>query len=156
MAALVPTTGKALHEVFKFTHLSIVQAATLPKLCKGEDVFGKAKTGGGKTLSYLIPAVERLSLMSRGGGGGGGRVNRIGCLVISPTRELALQILEEAKNLCKFHPTFKVMAVIGGTNINSEKSRMLGGGGLLQCDIVVGTPGRIVDHIENTSGFAAE
>jgi ATP-dependent RNA helicase MSS116, mitochondrial len=150
---LIPTCRRAINEVFKFSHMSKVQAETLPLASQGADIFGKAKTGGGKTLAFLIPTVEKLMRTGGARAGAGGR-NRLGALIISPTRELALQILDECKNLTKFHPGLRVNAVIGGTNINGEKQRMSGAGGGVQLDLLVGTPGRIVDHIENTQGFA--
>lgn len=101
---MIPSCKKALTEVFKFTNLSKVQAATLPLvgavttsasgavLGGGQDCFGKAKTGGGKTLAFLVPAVEKLTALAKAGHGRSGRDHHIGCLIISPTRELALQV----------------------------------------------------------------
>jgi ATP-dependent RNA helicase MSS116 len=154
IAPLIPTCRSAIDQVFKFPNLSKVQAATLPIASSGQDCFGKAKTGGGKTLAFLIPTVERLMASGRTSTSHGSHGSRIGALVISPTRELALQILEEAKNLTRFHKNLRVMSVIGGTNINGEKQRMTLGNGVVAVDILVGTPGRIVDHIDNTPGFA--
>ena len=148
--ALSPPTMRALTESFKFEFLSKVQAATRPLLLRGEDVFAKAKTGGGKTLGFLIPALERL--VARGGVG---RAGAVGILVVSPTRELALQIWEEAKTLGEFHRGLRIQAIIGGTNMSSEARRMTEGvsGGRVAIDILVATPGRACDHIENTPGF---
>ena len=147
---LSPGTVRALTESFRFTYLSKVQEASLPLLLRGDDVFAKAKTGGGKTLAFLVPAVERLLASGRAG-----RANAVGVLVIAPTRELALQILEEARTLVAPHQ-LRVQAVIGGTNINSEKNRLLhaGGRGDVRCDVLVATPGRLVDHIDSTPGMA--
>ncbi len=142
-------TRRALAEVFKFERMSKVQAATLPLLLDGKDVFAKAKTGAGKTLSFLIPAVETLLRNPAPANG-----HRIGIFVVSPTRELAQQILAEAQTLLRFHGSWTAQVVIGGTNINSEKNRMQGRGGI-SVDILVATPGRAVDHIENTPGFTA-
>lgn len=139
-------TMRALTEIFRFQRLSKVQAATLPGLLEGKDVFAKAKTGAGKTLSFLIPAVEQLMKAPAAPG------HRIGILVVSPTRELAQQILAEALNLLKFN-RMTAMTVIGGTNINGEKQRMTHNG-RIAVDILVATPGRCVDHLESTPGFA--
>ena len=79
----------------------------------------------------------------------------MGILVISPTRELALQIHEEAKTLTLFQPALRVQAVIGGTNITAEKGRCTQGSKGVSVDILVATPGRCVDHIESTPGFRA-
>ena len=73
-----------------------VQAASLPVCLRGADVCVKAKTGTGKTLAFLIPAFERLQKDAH-------RRGKIGALVVSPTRELATQIAEEAKTLATFH-----------------------------------------------------
>jgi len=155
---LSANTLRALNEKFRFTFLSKVQAATLPIVLEGKDVFAKAKTGSGKTLGFLVPIVELLrrenaaNAAARRPAAAGVR-----SLVIAPTRELALQILAEAHTLLAFDPGFKAESVIGGRNINSEKSRMgFRGGGAMPCvDILVATPGRLIDHMENTPGFVA-
>ncbi|TDL20953.1 DEAD-domain-containing protein [Rickenella mellea] len=117
-----------------------VQAATIDTSLSGRDILARAKTGTGKTLSFLLPSVELLSRVvptpSRG---------KISILVISPTRELAQQIAKEAEVLMKDLP-YKVQTVFGGTNINTEKRRLL----QERCDVLVATPGRLVDHIQNS------
>jgi ATP-dependent RNA helicase MSS116, mitochondrial len=150
--ALSVPTRRALAELFGFSRMSKVQAASLPLLLRGDDCFAKAKTGGGKTLGFLIPSVERLVA-----GGMQGTRGSIGILVISPTRELALQTLQEARTLIKFHDSprrLRAEAVIGGTNISSERRNMRAPDGSVALDILVATPGRCVDHIETTPGFA--
>jgi hypothetical protein len=149
-AQLSPPLYRALREAFLFDRLAKVQGATLELLLRGEDVFAKAKTGGGKTLAFLVPALDKL--LRAGSGGGGGR-GRIGALVISPTRELALQILQEARTLATFAPSLRVDCCIGGTNINSERGRF-SSGGAPTVDVLVATPGRCVDHIKTSPGFA--
>lgn len=144
---LSPPIRRALLETFRFEYMSKVQEATLALGLAGDDMFAKAKTGGGKTLGFLIPALERLSAA-----GGVGRPGAIGILCVSPTRELAQQILEEAKTLATFMPHLAVQCVIGGTNINGERGRM--GGPRPKLDILVATPGRCVDHIDSTPGFS--
>ena len=146
-AQLSPEIYRALRESFRFEFMSKVQDATLDGLLRGEDCFAKAKTGGGKTLGFLVPALDRL-LKS----GAAGRAGTIGILIISPTRELAQQILEEAKTLASFLRV-RVDCCIGGTNINGERGRFKGRDGLPALDILVATPGRCVDHIETSPGF---
>jgi ATP-dependent RNA helicase MSS116, mitochondrial len=156
---LSPATRAAVADGFGFEHLSKVQAATLELLLRGEDVFAKAKTGSGKTIAFLLPAVERLVAS-----GAAGRAQTVGVLVLVPTRELALQIYEEACTLAAPHRVvggggaagsgLRVQAVIGGTNINSERGRLRGAGGVA-CDVLVATPGRLVDHLDTTPGMAA-
>jgi len=134
-------TNRAMAEAFRFTHLSKVQAATLDTLLAGGDVFARAKTGSGKTLGFLIPTVERLRAEGPAPG--------IRSLVIAPTRELALQIMAEAQKLLTFDSTLTCHSVIGGRNISTERSRMgFGGRSSVRVDLLIGTPGRLVDHID--------
>ena len=137
---LSPLTQKALTDVLKFDYMTQVQEQTLPTILHGNDVLAKAKTGTGKTMGFLIPSVENLVRTPAKRG-------TIPVLVISPTRELASQIAKEAQYLLTYH-NFKCQVVYGGTNVNSERNRLQGG-----CDILVATPGRLIDHLEN-SGLA--
>ena len=93
-------------------------------------------------MGFLLPAVEK---MVRHGTSG----QFCSVLVLSPTRELASQIENEAVKLTKFHRSIQVVCVVGGTNINTDKKRLSPG-----VDILVATPGRMIDHLENTPGFA--
>lgn len=124
-----------------FTKMTTVQAKTIPPLLAGRDVLGAAKTGSGKTLAFLIPAIEMLySLKFK-------NRNGTGVLIISPTRELALQIFGVARELMQFHSqTFGI--VIGGANRRQEADKLVKGVNLL-----VATPGRLLDHLQNTPGF---
>jgi ATP-dependent RNA helicase MSS116 len=133
---------RAILEVLGFQFMTEVQAATLPVVLRGEDVLAKAKTGTGKTIAFLLPAVEALHRSPPKG-------KDISVLVLSPTRELASQIAKEAESLLTFHP-FKSQVVYGGTNINAERSRMNNG----RCDVLVATPGRLIDHLENSQGLS--
>ena len=149
---LSQATQDAITRNFKFDFLSKVQAGTFGALFAGEDLIAKAKTGSGKTLAFLIPMVERLRKERRDHPGARGGIKTV---VIAPTRELALQILAEAHTLLTYDKSLKAEAVIGGRNISTEKSRMgFSGGGIPTVDILVGTPGRLIDHIDNTRGFA--
>ncbi|KAF7726153.1 ATP-dependent RNA helicase [Apophysomyces ossiformis] len=124
-----------------FTSMTDVQARTIPPLMAGRDVLGAAKTGSGKTLAFLIPAIEllyKLKFKPRNG---------TGVVIVSPTRELALQIFGVAKELLKYHQlTFGI--VIGGANRRAEADKLTKGVNLL-----VATPGRLLDHLQNTRGF---
>ncbi|KAG0305007.1 ATP-dependent RNA helicase [Dissophora globulifera] len=124
-----------------FTKMTEVQARTIPPLLAGRDVLGAAKTGSGKTIAFLVPAVEllyKLKFKPRNG---------TGVVIISPTRELALQIFGVAKDLLKYHnQTFGI--VIGGANRKAEADKLAKGVNLL-----VATPGRLLDHLQNTKGF---
>lgn len=129
-------TKKALAEKMKYQYMTAVQHESLPEILQGHDVLVKAKTGTGKTLGFLIPAIEVLikersrvelavrSLSREQGGGsrGGGNMMSLPTariLVLSPTRELAQQIVQEASNLCTFHNIGCVL-LVGGTNMNSD------------------------------------
>ncbi|PAV21903.1 DEAD-domain-containing [Pyrrhoderma noxium] len=133
-------TTDALSEM-GFTTMTPVQAKSIPPLLAGKDVLGAARTGSGKTLAFLIPAVEllsRLKFKPRNG---------TGIVILSPTRELALQIFGVAKELMAHHSqTFGI--VIGGANRKAEAEKLVKGVNLL-----VATPGRLLDHLENTKGF---
>ncbi|XP_075519107.1 DEAD-box ATP-dependent RNA helicase 26-like isoform X2 [Primulina tabacum] len=131
-----------------FEKMTLVQESTLPVILKGKDVLAKAKTGTGKTVAFLLPAIE-IILQSP-------PITRdqkrppIFVLVICPTRELASQAAGEANTLLKYHPSIGVQVVIGGTRLALEQKRMQAN----PCQILVATPGRLRDHVENTAGFA--
>ncbi|EIM92831.1 DEAD-domain-containing protein [Stereum hirsutum FP-91666 SS1] len=133
-------TQKALAEM-GFTTMTPVQAKSIPPLLAGKDVLGAARTGSGKTLAFLIPAVEllhRLKFKPRNG---------TGIIIVSPTRELALQIFGVAKELMAHHSqTFGI--VIGGANRRAEADKLVKG-----VNLIVATPGRLLDHLQDTKGF---
>lgn len=124
-----------------FERMTEVQARCIPHGLAGRDVLGAARTGSGKTLAFLIPVVEllvRVKWMNRNG---------TGALVISPTRELALQIYGVISDVCKYHSqSFGI--VMGGANRKSEAEKLQRG-----VAILVATPGRLLDHMQNTEGF---
>ncbi|KAJ3508006.1 hypothetical protein NLJ89_g5991 [Agrocybe chaxingu] len=124
----------------KHKFLSDVQAATLDAALSGKDLLVQAKTGTGKTIAFLLPAIERLLKAPAATRQG------ISILVLAPTRELALQIEKEAHMLLAHHP-FKVQHVIGGTNVNTESTRVLSS----PCDILIATPGRLLDHLRSST-----
>jgi ATP-dependent RNA helicase MSS116 len=144
-----------------------VQHESLPDILKGHDVLVKAKTGTGKTLAFLVPSIEvlikersRVELANRAQGRDGGRLSgpaippaRI--LVLSPTRELAQQIVAEATALCTFHTGIGCVLLVGGTNMGSDVKRLnrVGEG---HNEIIVATPGRMLAHLKETPGFAAQ
>ncbi|KAK5714232.1 ATP-dependent RNA helicase [Elasticomyces elasticus] len=133
-------TMKALKDM-PFDTMTEIQRRGIPPLLAGKDVLGAAKTGSGKTLAFLIPAVEMLySLKFK-------PRNGTGVIVVSPTRELALQIFGVARELMEHHSqTFGI--VIGGANRRAEAEKLGKGVNLL-----IATPGRLLDHLQNTQGF---
>ncbi|OAY49028.1 DEAD-box ATP-dependent RNA helicase 31 isoform X2 [Manihot esculenta] len=131
-----------------YEKMTVVQEATLPHILNGKDVLAKAKTGTGKTVAFLLPAIE---VVVKSPIGRDKKRPPILVLVICPTRELASQAAGEAKTLLKYHSSTGVQVVIGGTKLALEQKQMQAN----PCQILVATPGRLRDHIENTSGFAA-
>ncbi|KAK5055168.1 hypothetical protein LTR84_012917 [Exophiala bonariae] len=130
---LDPIVLKTLTEDMNFDHMMPVQAATLEPLLEGKDCLAQAKTGTGKTLAFLLPAIQTILK---------NRTPRFSALVLCPTRELALQIAAEAQKVLSRLPRCKVATSIGGTNKVTEQNRIRNG-----CDILVATPGRLLDHL---------
>ena len=133
-----------------------VQHESLPDVLLGNDVLVKAKTGTGKTLAFLVPSVEvllkeRVRVEQANRNSGGQSIPPAKVLVLSPTRELALQIMTEANALCTFH-NIGCTLLVGGTNMNSEVKALNRGEGFT--DIIVATPGRMLAHLKETDGFA--
>ena len=124
-----------------FTHMTDIQAKTIPHLLEGRDLVGAAKTGSGKTLSFLLPAIEliyKLKFMPRNG---------TGVVIISPTRELSMQTFGVLRELLKHHyHTYGL--VMGGANRATEAQKLAKG-----INILVATPGRLLDHLQNTKDF---
>ncbi|THH26658.1 hypothetical protein EUX98_g7535 [Antrodiella citrinella] len=133
-------TLSALKEM-GFSTMTPIQEESIPVGLTGKDILGAARTGSGKTLAFLIPAVENLrtaNFKPRNG---------TGVVIVSPTRELALQIFGVAKELMAHHSqTFGI--VMGGANRRAEAEKLQKG-----VNLIVATPGRLLDHLENTPGF---
>ncbi|KAK9875062.1 hypothetical protein WA026_005862 [Henosepilachna vigintioctopunctata] len=133
-------TLKAIKDM-GFSTLTEIQARAIPPLLEGNDLVGAAKTGSGKTLAFLIPAIEliyKLKFMPNNG---------TGVIIISPTRELSMQTFGVLKELMKYHyHTYGL--VMGGASRTTEAQKL--GKGI---NILVATPGRLLDHIEHTPNF---
>ncbi|KAL1694522.1 P-loop containing nucleoside triphosphate hydrolase protein [Schizophyllum commune] len=110
-----------------------------PHSLEGHDLVVQAKTGTGKTLAFLIPIVEKLRQQESALPG-----DTFAALIVTPTRDLAIQIQNECIPLLKGSP-FRVATAIGGTNMSTEANRILRD----RCDILVATPGRLNDHLQN-------
>lgn len=123
---------KALTEM-GFTKPSPIQAQGIPAVMQGSDVIGQAQTGTGKTAAFGIPVLERIDTTS----------NAVQALVLCPTRELAVQVSEEIGRLAKFQRGIKIEAIYGGDSIDRQIRSLKKG-----VHIVVGTPGRVMDHME--------
>ena len=121
---------------------SPIQKAAFPELMLGRDLVGQAQTGTGKTAAFALPLLERLQ--------SGQKTPQ--ALVLAPTRELAMQVADSFKAYAAGHPHLKVLAVYGGSDFRSQISALRRG-----VDVVVGTPGRVMDHMRqgtlDTSGL---
>jgi ATP-dependent RNA helicase DeaD len=112
---------------------SPIQAATIPALLAGRDVLGQAQTGTGKTAAFALPLLSRLEL--RGG--------KPQLLVLAPTRELAIQVAEAFQRYAHHLPGFHVLPIYGGQSYYPQLQALKRG-----VQVVVGTPGRVIDHLE--------
>ena len=125
-----------------YTDPSPIQKAAFPDLMLGRDLVGQAQTGTGKTAAFALPLLERLQ--------SGQKTPQV--LVLAPTRELAMQVADSFKAYAAGHPHLKVLAVYGGSDFRSQISALRRG-----VDVVVGTPGRVMDHMRqgtlDTSGL---
>jgi len=121
---------------------SPIQKAAIPELMLGRDLVGQAQTGTGKTAAFALPLLERLKKES----------HNPQVLVLAPTRELAMQVADSFRSYGAGHPHFKVLAVYGGADFRSQINALKRG-----VDVIVGTPGRVMDHMRqktlNTSGL---
>ncbi|KAF3330225.1 DEAD-box ATP-dependent RNA helicase 27-like protein [Carex littledalei] len=133
-------TMKAIQEM-KFVNMTQIQARSIPPLLEGKDVMGAARTGSGKTLAFLVPAIELLHASRFS------PRNGAGVIIVCPTRELAIQTHAVAKEVLKYHSQ-KLGLVMGGSGRRTEAEILAKGVNLL-----VATPGRLLDHLQNTKGF---
>ena len=115
---------------------SPIQAACIPHLLAGDDLLGEAQTGTGKTAAFALPLLNRLDLS----------VKNPQVLVLTPTRELAIQVAEAFQSYAKKMPGFHVLPVYGGQSMVVQLRQLTRG-----AHVIVGTPGRVMDHIERKS-----
>jgi len=116
-----------------FEEASPIQSLAIPKMIEGLDLIGQAQTGTGKTAAFGIPILEKISSKEK----------KTQALIMCPTRELAIQVAEELKALSKYKKGINIVPVYGGQPIVRQMSALARG-----AHIVIGTPGRIIDHIE--------
>ncbi|XP_017779096.1 PREDICTED: probable ATP-dependent RNA helicase pitchoune [Nicrophorus vespilloides] len=124
-----------------FTAMTEIQSRSIPPLLEGRDLVGAAKTGSGKTLAFLIPVIElvyKIKFAPRNG---------TGVIIISPTRELSMQTFGVLKELMKYH-VHTYGLIMGGANRQAEAEKLNKG-----INILVSTPGRLLDHLQNTPDF---
>lgn len=119
-----------------YEHMTPIQAASLPITLAGRDLIAQAKTGSGKTAAFTLPMLARLDT----------RNFAVQALVLCPTRELADQVSQEVRRLARAEDNVKVLTLCGGTAIRPQLDSLAHG-----AHVVVGTPGRILDHLERGS-----
>ena len=126
-----------------FKTLTDIQKKAIPLTLKGADILGAAKTGSGKTLAFLVPVLENLYRRRWT------ELEGLGALILSPTRELAIQIFEVLRKIGRYH-TFSAGLVIGGKSLQEERER------LGRMNILVCTPGRMLQHMDQTAAFETD
>jgi len=137
---LAPALAQAAAEL-GFTTPTPIQAAAVPAVFGGGDVLATAQTGSGKTAAYVLPLLQRLIASP------GHTPRRVRVLVLVPTRELAAQVGEVVRSLAQHLPTkTKTAVVFGGVSINPQMLALRGG-----ADVVVATPGRLLDLVEHNA-----
>lgn len=122
-----------------YQQLTDIQLKAIPLVLAGRDIIAQSRTGTGKTAAFLIPILEKLEIMAKPQ-----------ALILAPTRELALQISEVARNLSSY-PNLRILTVFGQDNIREQSKSFRRG-----VDIVIGTAGRIIDHIFRQKTFHLE
>ena len=116
-----------------FTRPTPIQAAAIPALLSGRDITGVAQTGTGKTAAFGLPMLAAVDP----------ELGQVQGLVLTPTRELAMQVAEAIESFAKHIPNLRVVAVYGGAPFLPQQRALARG-----AQIVVGTPGRVIDHLE--------
>ena len=132
---------KACH----FTTLTPIQARAVPLALHGSDILGAAKTGSGKTLAFIVPVLENLYRKQCVGQDAG-----LGAMIIAPTRELAIQIFDVLVKIGRKGHLFSAGLVIGGKSLQEEQNA------LARMNIVVCTPGRMLQHLSQTALFSVD
>src|SRR6202789_1074174 len=110
-----------------------IQTAVIEAVMQGRDVAGQSATGAGNTAAFAIPAIERAKP----------QVHKVQCMILCPTRELALQVAEETGKLLLFKRGLHVVPIYGGQSYDRQFRALAAG-----VQIVIGTPGRVMDHME--------
>ena len=130
-------------ESMSFVHPTPIQAATIPLALAGRDICGCAATGTGKTAAYMLPVLERLLFRPKELA-----VTRV--LVLVPTRELGVQVYQVTRQLTQF-TSIEIGLSVGGLDLKEQESSLR-----KNPDVVIATPGRLIDHLQNTPTFGLE
>ena len=128
---LCPEILKAVKHM-GFEVASPIQSKAIPVIMSGKDVIGQAQTGTGKTAAFGIPLLEKIDPKNK----------KLQAIVLCPTRELAIQVAEEIRNLAKYMHGIKVLPIYGGQEIVKQIRSLKSG-----TQLVIGTPGRVMDHM---------
>ncbi|MBQ9535376.1 MAG: DEAD/DEAH box helicase [Clostridia bacterium] len=131
--ALSPETLRAIQDA-GYTEMTDIQQKVIPVIMEGRDVIGQASTGTGKTAAFGIPCLERIEMKEE--------EPEPQMLVLCPTRELAMQVCDELRKFSKYREGMRIVPVYGGQNIENQIRALKAG-----ATVVVGTPGRVIDHI---------
>ncbi|MCL1989939.1 MAG: DEAD/DEAH box helicase [Defluviitaleaceae bacterium] len=129
---LSESTLKSIEEI-GYKVPSPIQAQAIPVVLLGQDVVGQAQTGTGKTAAFMLPILEKIDPKNR----------NVQALILCPTRELAVQVHDEAKKFAKNNPEINLLSVYGGQSYDPQIRALKRG-----VQIVVGTPGRVMDHMK--------
>ena len=127
-----PRIMRALDEM-EFESPTEIQAQAIPLIREGKDIIGRSQTGTGKTMAFAIPAIEKINTHED--------KHTVQVLIMCPTRELALQCGEEIRKLTKFIGGIRPVEVYGGAAMDRQITQ------LKRANVVIGTPGRIMDHL---------
>jgi len=128
-------TIKLLKEI-GYESPSPIQVASIPPLLEGRDIIGQAQTGTGKTAAFSLPLLERINAKSK----------ELQIMVLTPTRELAIQVAQAMQTYARYKKDFHVLAIYGGQDITRQLKKLKSG-----VQVVVGTPGRVMDHMRRKS-----
>jgi ATP-dependent RNA helicase DeaD len=128
---LLPELQRAVHTM-GFTEATPIQAQSIPYILDGRDVIGYAQTGTGKTAAFGLPLLQKVDP----------QIKKLQAIVLCPTRELAIQAANEIRNLGKYMHAVKVLPIYGGQEIGRQIRGLKSG-----VQIVIGTPGRVMDHM---------
>lgn len=129
--ALSPSLVQVVREL-GFDQPTPIQKQSIPLILQGNDVIAQSETGSGKTAAFSLPILEKLNLANR----------RVQAIVLCPTRELCAQVAREIRRLGRRHPGLQVLTITGGAPIRPQMEALYKG-----VHIVVGTPGRVLDHL---------
>ncbi|MEG0292252.1 MAG: DEAD/DEAH box helicase [Anaerovoracaceae bacterium] len=125
-----PDIVKAVEDM-GFTHMTPIQEQAIPVFMSGKDIIGQAQTGTGKTAAFGIPLIQKIN----------GDDKNVQAIILCPTRELAVQVADEMRRFTKYMRSIKMVCIYGGQDMSRQIQAIKGS------QIVIGTPGRVMDHM---------